>query len=72
MSPPAIVANDPVLVEAGRNELGDSAIATIREDMSVMSGETLDGRASVVNRIVAVAGTTRRGCNDCQIAMAYQ
>jgi len=52
---PCPIAHDPVLAEHGGDELGDAAVAAIRKYPSVCSAQSLDARASVVNRIVAIA-----------------
>src|SRR5882672_9008664 len=70
MSAPRSVAQEPVTAKYRRDELGDSAIATVGKDAPMLLAERLDVRAAIVHRAVAVAGTIRGDGDDPQIASA--
>jgi hypothetical protein len=63
MSTPRAVAYDPASAKDRRDELGDATVATVGKDAPMLLAEHLDGRAAVMERVVAVAWTTRR-CSD--------
>lgn len=67
MATPRSVTYDPIRSKDGGNELGHAAIAAIGKDAPVLLAQRLEHRASVVNRIVAVAWATRGRCDDSQI-----
>jgi hypothetical protein len=55
MVSPCSIAHDPVLAKHGRDELGDSTVATVSEYTAVIPAEPLEHGAAVVNRVVSVA-----------------
>ena len=57
MSTPRSIAQDPVSAEDRGGELANAAVTAVGEDATMLLAERLDARASVVNRVVAVAWT---------------
>ena len=70
MSTPRSVAQDPTSAKYRRDELGDTAVAAVGKDATMLLAERLDARTAVVHRVVAVAGTTCGSGGDPQIASA--
>lgn len=69
MSPPRVVPHDPVATKHGRDELVDASIAAIGEYAAVQAAQTLDETASVVHRIVAIAGASTRDRDDTAVGV---
>lgn len=65
---PSTVTQDAVPAKARRDELGNTAVATIGEDAPVLLAERRNRGFSIVHRIVAIAWTARGGGDDPQIA----
>lgn len=65
---PGAVSEDTAALERRRNELGDPAVATVGKNAAVPLAEVLDLRATIVHRIVAIAGTTGDRSDDPEIA----
>ena len=72
MDSPVPVTHDASMPETWSAQLVDAAIAAIGQDSSMGAAERLDGRPSVVNRIVAVSGAARFGGDDGEVASANQ
>lgn len=72
MGPPGTIAHDAAVVKHRRDELGHSTVATVGQDAAMGLAQCLDARASVVNRIVAIAGAARRGRDDAQVTLAHE
>lgn len=64
MTAPCVVAEDPIATKRQCRELGNAAIAAIREDASVLLASWFDTRPSVVDRIISVTWTSRADRND--------
>jgi hypothetical protein len=64
MPAPRSVAYDPIARKHRRDKLRDAAVPTVGEHSPVKFAKGLDGRPSVVNRIVAISTTTRGGRHD--------
>lgn len=72
MSSPRTISHDPAIAKDGDHELVDAAIPTVCQDTAMMSAERFDVRASVVHRIVAVAGSTRGSRDDSKVPPTNQ
>ncbi|HEY5933625.1 MAG TPA: hypothetical protein VIU61_03290, partial [Kofleriaceae bacterium] len=60
MAPPVGVAKDTTASKLRRDELRDTAVATIGEHATVVAAQRFDVRAAVVHDVVAVPRTTSR------------
>lgn len=72
MTAPRTIPHDAVSAEDRRDELWYAAIAAIGEDAAMILAQSFDGRASVVDRIIAIARTAGRRRNDVKIAPSHQ
>ena len=72
MGAPASIAEDPIASKPRCDELGHAAVAAIGEHATMALTEHLDGRAAIVNRVVAIARTTRVHRNDVQISATHE
>ncbi|HSD86043.1 MAG TPA: hypothetical protein VLB44_00965 [Kofleriaceae bacterium] len=66
---PRLISDDSVVPKYRCDELGDSAIATVREDASMEATQAFYLRAAVVDRIVAVARTSTCDGDHAEIPM---
>ena len=71
MLTPRTIAKDAVLAEDRRNELWDTAIATVGEDSLVAPTDHLDVRGPVVNNIIAIARTASGDGDHAEITATY-
>src|SRR5262245_15167707 len=72
VSAPAGITHDSDPIEHRRDELGDATVATIGQDTSMVLAQSFDRRASVMERVVAIAGTTCRDRDDAEVAATHQ
>jgi hypothetical protein len=69
---PGSVADDPVAAKQRRHQLANATIATVGERATVFSTELLDARATVMQRIVAVARPASGRRDDPEVAPTDQ
>jgi hypothetical protein len=72
METPHAIADDSVLAKHGCDELGDTSIAAVGEDAPVRLAQRLDERAAVVQRIVAISGSSSDGGDDAEVSSANE
>jgi hypothetical protein len=72
MMAPGPVADDPVTAKQRRHQLADATIATVGEHATLFSTQGLDPRATVVHRIVAVAGPAGGRRDDPEVTPTDQ
>lgn len=72
MPAPCLVPQNAVPPEDRRPKLGDSAIAAVCEDATVLLTEPLDARAAVVDGVVAISWAAAADRKDPKISAAHQ
>jgi len=69
VGPPCTIADDAVLAKHRRDELGYTPVTAVGEETAMGLADCLDARASVMDRIVAIARVDRRGRNDAEVRL---
>ncbi len=72
MAPPRAISEDAIAMKGGRDQLRHTAVATISKHSSMVLAHRLDGGATIVERVVAIAGTTTCDGNEPQVAVSYK
>src|SRR5438128_1096258 len=67
---PGTIADDTVVAKHRRDQLGNTAVATIGENARMVAAPHLDAGCAVVDRIIAVAGTAAVDRDDAQVHAA--
>jgi hypothetical protein len=67
MATPRAISHHAASTKGRGDELGHAAVTAIGEDASMRSTEPFDIVATVVKRIVTIAGATRRHRDDAQV-----
>src|SRR5687768_9960549 len=67
-----MIADDAVRAESRGDQLGDPAIAAVREDAPMLLTERLDDRTAIVNGVVAISRATTCNGDDGPVVVAHE